>query len=272
MKSSLEYSVIISTCDKFSDLWDIYFELFFKNWHDHPAKVYLVTDAPTDQYYEGVEIVAAGEGTEITERLRKVFETIDTKYLLFTLDDYFLTQHIDNSKIDTAFSYMDDEAVDYVRLYGASKYYLLKERAQESAKYPGFFLRDISEGNYKVNLYAGLWRTDFMKKTLGDTPLNAWQYEVSLTQKARDLKARCALSNNREFPILDVIRKGKLLHRADRVLRENGYVLTTREKIAYSTEFSIWSKTKLRHILPGSELKKLKQFMIKRGHTYYSKD
>lgn len=47
---------------------------------------------------------------------------------------------------------------------------------------------------------------DFMDKTL-TKKLNAWQYEVALTNMARQLNARCADSRRGEFPILDVIRK-----------------------------------------------------------------
>ena len=269
MKNDIDYSVIISTCEKYSDLWDIYFNLFKKNWPDCPAKVYLVTDAATDRCFEGVEIISAGEDTEITERLDKALSIVDSRYILFTLDDYFLTEKIDNSKIDTALRFINDHSVDYVRLYSASRHYLRREGAQESFDYPGYFFRDISEGNYKVSLYAGLWRTDFMRKTLKEKR-NAWQYEVALTQMARDMDARCAISNHHEFPILDVIRKGKLLHKADSYLRKNGYHLNTRQIISYRVEFSIWLKTKMKHILPRGIVNRMKKAMVRRGHIYYS--
>ncbi len=271
MKNNIDYSVIISTCDAFSDLWDAYFDFFKKNWADCPAKVYLVTDKETSRRFDGIEIIAAGAGAEITERLAKALEKINTEYILFTLEDYFLIQKIENAKLDNALQFMNEENVDYIRLYGASQYYLRKEGARESVSYPGFYFRDISEGNYKVSLYAGLWRTDFMRKTLGKKQ-NAWQYEVSLTQMARDLDACCVISNNREFPILDVIRKGKLLHRAKKYLKENGCSLPSREVIAYRAEFSIWFRTKLRHIFPQKSFSKIKRVMVRRGHRFYSKD
>lgn len=271
MIKKAEYTVIISTCDKFSDLWDIHFDLMKKAWGDCPAKVILATDNKTDSKYDGVEIISAGEGTEITQRLAKAIEYVNTKYVLFTLDDYFLTEKIYNSKLESAVSFMDDNGVDYLRLYKASRGYLKREEAVKSEDFSGFYFRNISEGNYKISLYPGLWRTDFMKKTLKE-PMNAWQYEVALTPMARELSAVCAISNNCEFPFLDVIRKGKLLHRAKRFLNSNGYSLDSRELISYRGEFKIWFRTKLRHILPRRVFKRAKKIMVNHGHQYYSTD
>ena len=87
----LNFSIIISTCDKFSDLWDAHILLLNQNWADRNVETFLVTDKPTDRTFENVTVVAAGEGTEITERLKVVLPLIKTEYVLFTLDDYFLS-------------------------------------------------------------------------------------------------------------------------------------------------------------------------------------
>ena len=67
-KNNIEYDVIISTCDKFSDLWEAHSLLLNKNWKNRGNNTYLVTDAPTDRKLEGIEIICAGEGLEITKR------------------------------------------------------------------------------------------------------------------------------------------------------------------------------------------------------------
>ena len=82
------FSIIISTCDKFSDLWDAHILLLNQNWADRNVETFLVTDKPTDRTFENVTVVAAGEGTEITERLKVVLPLVKTEYVLFTLDDY----------------------------------------------------------------------------------------------------------------------------------------------------------------------------------------
>ena len=56
----------------------------------------------------------------------------------------------------------------------------LRNRKAEELE-PGIFLLDNPRRRFIVSLYAGIWRKDFMEKTLTKT-LNAWQYEVALDE------------------------------------------------------------------------------------------
>ena len=172
-----KFSIIISTCDKFSDLWDAHILLLNQNWADRNVETFLVTDKPTDRTFENVTVVAAGEGTEITERLKTVMPLIKTEYVLFTLDDYFLTERISTQAINEDIQIMEKHQIDYLRLFVMTMKSLRNRKAEGLE--PGIFLLDNHAGDYIVSLYAGIWRKDFMEKTLTKT-LNAWQYEVCL--------------------------------------------------------------------------------------------
>ena len=111
------FSIIISTCDKFSDLWDAHILLLNQNWADRNVETFLVTDKPTDRTFKNVTVVAAGEGTEITERLKAVMPLIKTEYILFTLDDYFLTESISTQAINEDIQIMEKHQMDYLRLF-----------------------------------------------------------------------------------------------------------------------------------------------------------
>lgn len=131
------------------------------------------------------------------------------------------------------------------------------------------FLLDNWAGDYIVSLYAGLWRKSFMENTLKSS-LNAWQYEVALTKMARELDARCAVSRRGEFPILDVIRKGKVLNKAKRYFDSNPIYISNREKMKYSDEIILKIRTFLREWLPKPIFKLSKTIMTKRGMHFYS--
>ena len=157
------FSIIISTCDKFSDLWDAHVLLLNQNWADRNVETFLVTDKPTDRTFENVTVVAAGEGTEITERLRAVMPLIKTEYVLFTLDDYFLTERISTQAINEDIQIMEKHQIDYLRLFVMTMKSLRNRKAEELE--PDIFLLDNYAGDYIVSLYAGIWRKDFMEKT-----------------------------------------------------------------------------------------------------------
>ncbi len=269
MEQHESFEVIISSCERFSDLWDAYFCLLDTSWPDRPDRIHLVTDCPTEKRYDGVNIVCAGEGTEITERLRTALEQIHSEYILFTLDDYFLTEPIHTADIRRAIAFMADNKVDFLRLYPASRRYLRRDGARACDGYPGYYIRDISTGNYKITLTPGIWRTDFMRQTVRSR-LNAWEYEVALTPMARELNAVCAISNHNEFPYLDVIRKGKLLRRADRYFKRHPIYRSDREVMKLRDELMLGFRTHLKHILPKSGVNQLKKTMIQRGYRYYS--
>lgn len=271
METENQFDVIISTCDLYSDLWDANLLLLEQNWPGRPGSTFLVTDRPTNRVYPNVTLLAAGEGKEITERLAAALEQIHTDYVLLTLEDYFLTEPIYTEKIVKAIGYMEAENIDYLRLYPATKHYLRREGALSSDRFPGFYLRNMAEGDYKISLYPGLWRTSFMRNTVSEK-MNAWQYEIALTDMARQLNARCSISNNREFPFLDVIRKGKVLRKAHRYFQKNPIYSSDRKVMKAKDEFLIQFRTVLRHWLPKPLFFMMKRVMTKCGIQFMSPD
>ncbi len=207
-------TLLIHSCDKFSDLWPAHIKLLNQNWPDRGIRTILLTDKPRDDKYDGVEIIGAGDGKEITERIRHVLPLIGTEYILVTLDDYFPIYPIDSNKIERLIDIMDRCNYDYIRLFTEPKCPLNK--TMDAGIYTYALNKD-----YRVNLYSGIWRKTFMGNTLNDSPMSAWDYEVSLTPTAAKLNAMCAMSKGCEFPILDVVRKGRLLRPAARYLKKH---------------------------------------------------
>lgn len=262
------YEIIISTCGAYSDLWEANALLLNQNWPDRPA-TWLVTDAPTDRKLSGVEIIAAGMGLEMPDRLVAALEKIQSEYIILTLDDYFFTQRIEQEKIDRALQFMEENNVDYVQLYPQPRDFLRRDGAKESKKYPGIYMLDIRKGNYKVVLTPGIWRRDFMLKTLKGG-MNAWRYEVSLTDTAREVGAVCATSNCGELPYLDVIRKGKLLRKAYRYFQKNPIYRSDREVMKWKDEWVLNLRTWLKFWMPRGVLRAMKKVMMRLGHSFYS--
>ena len=262
-----KFSIIISTCDKFSDLWEANIHLLNENWADRNAKTFLVTDKPIKRIFENVTVIAAGEGTEITERLKTVMPLIETEYVLFTLDDYFLTEKIETAKILENIEIMKKNNLDFLQLFVVPKKYLKNRKAVEIEK--DIYLLNNNAGDYIVTLYAGIWRKDFMERTLSKT-FNAWQYEVALTKMARQMNARCADSCRGEFPILDVIRKGKVLSKARKYFNENPIYLGKREDMKVKDEWMLEFRTWLREWLPKPLFNLTKVIMRRRGYKFFS--
>ena len=100
-------TLVIHSCAKFSDLWDIHMKLLNENWHNRGIDTFLVTDEATDKEYPGVTILPAGDGAELSQRAEKMLPFINTEYVLVTLDDYFPIYKIDSKKIEKLVEAMD---------------------------------------------------------------------------------------------------------------------------------------------------------------------
>lgn len=241
MKSN-RYTLLIHSCDKFSDLWDAHVKLLNKNWLDRNCRTCILTDASNPQQFDGVEVMSAGAGMEITERIRYALTQITTNYVLVTLDDYFVTTPISSARIERLIDIMEAKGYDYVRLFDRPRGGLTPTEEKD------FF--DLSlKGDYKVNLYPGIWRTDFMAKTLGDKVLNAWEFEVTLTDNARAANGKCAVSLGCEFPILDVVRKGKILPKAAHYLRRHNLYHGNRPRMSRISYMKLGIKTQSNRVL-----------------------
>ena len=207
------YTLLIHSCDKFSDLWDAHIKLLERNWPDRNCPTFILTDSINEHIFRNVEILSAGDNKEITERIRYALEYINTEYVIVTLDDYFPTTSIETRRINRLIDVMEKEGYDYMRLYH------LPEGGTTATKYSDIYNLSL-DGDYRVNLYVGIWRKDFMARTLADKELNAWEFEVTLTEQSRISGGKCAVSLGCEFPILDVVRKGYILPKAAKYLKQ----------------------------------------------------
>lgn len=261
-----DFTLIIHSCDKFSDLWDAHVTLLNRNWPDRNCPTFILTDSPTDRELENVKVLSAGEGKEITERIKYALDHIDTKYVVVTLDDYFPIYPIQSKRIERLLEIMENESYDYMRLYYRPK----------SGKIPTHY-KDIYDldlnGGYRVNLYVGIWTKDFMSRTLGDKVLNAWDFEVSLTENARNTNGHCAVSLGNEFQILDVVRKGRILPKAAKYFKKHKIYHGNRPNIPLFSYFLLGIKQNggiVASKFPKPVYRLIKRICISLGMVSYS--
>lgn len=260
-------TLLIHSCHKFSDLWDAHVHLLNKNWPDRDVRTIILTDEPETRQLPGIEIISAGAGKEITDRIRHILPLIETEYVLVTLDDYFPIYPIDGADIDRLVSIMDDRGYDYIRLY--DKPVCCKLSATDDRNIHTFTL----DNDYVVNLYVGLWRKEFMRDTLSPKSLSAWDYEVSLTDAAAKINAKCAMSKGNEFPIMDVVRKGKLLRKPASYLKKHNLYKGTRPVRTISETLQLYIKTQMRRVLsfgPEPVLRFVQKSLIRMGMSSFS--
>lgn len=236
---------LILSCDQYSDLWDGNVTLFNRNWPQRPFETYLVTDKPSTLSLSGVKIMVAGF-SEWSERLAYALHLVETEYVFITLDDYFLIRPVDNNHMEGIIELMDKRGYDYMRFYPRPK----SATRHKISGSLNLYEVDTMCG-YSVNLYSSIWKTDFLQYCVRD-PLSAWQFEVALSDLATDYHAKCMCSNGNDFEILDVVRKGKILHKADRYFKKNPDIYSGDRPVhTWGYELKLWVVTMIGRYAPA---------------------
>lgn len=256
---------LIFSCDKFSDLWDGNLKLFRKNWPERDFETFIVTDKTTNRTFPDVKIVAAGADMEWSERLKYALQYVKTEYVFVTLDDYFLIKKVDNAKMERYVDLMKNNGFDYIRFYPRPK----RATLSELPGWKGMYHIDTT-CNYSVNLYSGLWTKKFLEYTVQE-PRNAWMFEISLSEQALKYGAKCLCNNNKDYVILDVVRKGKILHKAHKYFKEHpGIYNGDRELQTWTYEAKLWVKTFFARYTPSIFVEPFRKIFVKTGGQSFS--
>lgn len=166
-------SVLIYSCDKYADVWQPFFTLFFRYW-DCPYDVYLATET-VDCDLIGVQTLH-GSGTW-TERMRQAVEQIPTKYVIGMCEDMFFRRPVKQNIIDDCVAYMETNPI-----IGCFNFEKEAEPGCNliSSIYQSFG-RKPSGNHFQKSCQPSLWRKDYLIKLL-DCKMNPWQWEETETQ------------------------------------------------------------------------------------------
>ena len=175
-------TVLVSSCDAYSDVWKPFFTLLTKNWQmEYPVR--LLTETKDFSYpLKDFRVIKAAEGAAASTwsaRLIYALEQIKTPYVLLLLEDFFLTAPVDEEGLEKCIGWLkeDNDAVCF-SFYPTT--------GNEKARYEGFDRRPQT-GLYRFNAQAGLWRTKELESFL-DPKEDAWQWENEGNKRSFDIK------------------------------------------------------------------------------------
>lgn len=164
-------TVFVNSCDRYEEAWKPFFALFHEYWPDCPYEIVLATETKTCSE-KGVRTINTGNG-EWTTRVQTALRQVNTKYILFFLEDFFLLRPVKSDKLKEVFSYM--EADDNIAVFYFNR---IAGRGDKSEKYPGYY--DMNKKvivEYQLNCQVALWRKEVLEAATS-YPCNPWEFEV----------------------------------------------------------------------------------------------
>ena len=167
-------TILVNSCDAYSDLWDPFFKLF-KKYGGELTNCQIILNADSKQYsYPGLNIICPNNFSTPQpwgKRVKNCLKNIKTKYVLCILDDYFLQRECDTSVIIDCINWLNNN-----ENIGAFNLLSLKNSEDESPTYHKFcYINNNSE--YRLNSQVCVWRKDIFDFSLISEE-SPWDWET----------------------------------------------------------------------------------------------
>ena len=192
-------TLLVSSCDRYADLWGPYFCLLRTHWPDCPFPVALITESKRPAL-PNVRPLCLGTGFDWSTLLRRALDAVSTPYVLFTLEDFFMRRQINTSRITALFDDFTQSSLRMLRL--------------ASRPGPTIHLEHMEYGGiepsaaYRVSMQAAFWSVDTLRQLLvsGET---AWEFEINASVRSAEMPGFVAVWQDALPYRHHVIERGK---------------------------------------------------------------
>lgn len=250
-------SFLLLSCDNYKDLWHDFFCLKDLYWKDCKYQWHVVCESEKFEY-PNVEVYNCGNSLDWTGRLNKVLDYINTPYVCFFLDDFFINSNIDNQLIEESIKYAIDIEADYFVLGDA-----FSRKFDNPSYIKPHIIKIPSTRKYGIDTSVAIWKKSFLKSIINDKDCSAWQFELDrLTEAVNNThKYRLLLYDDRKpFNVTDipVVIQGKFYPKAIKDFKSRGYIIDTsrRQIMTFWEVFKYDLKVKMSHFSIGKKLLK----------------
>lgn len=183
-------SILVNSCDLYEDVWNPFFSLLKIQWSDCPYDIYLNTE--NKNYicdFLDIKTISTGKEKNWTARIKAALDEIESDYIIFMLEDFFLLEQVDNSKLDAVISEIQNNSdVGFVFFTPIGVRYDIEYK-------PNTLFSDVSKyADYRVNACLGLWKKEFLLQMLylDGSP---WEFEHNATRLSWLSNNRCCVIN-----------------------------------------------------------------------------
>jgi len=170
------FTLVVPSCDAYSDTWPYFFHFLFKYWPDIPAPVYLFSNHLT---YDDprVHTIQVGDDHQWGDNLNAALPRVPGDVLLLLLDDFFLNQPV-----------VTEDVLAAVRRFRAlqGRYLGIDQFNKQGTPLEGSTWHAILPEHPCVGLNATLWSASHLRAVANSPGMNIWQAESRAKCLARE--------------------------------------------------------------------------------------
>lgn len=262
-----KYSVLVVGCKKHEEIADRFFKLAFLHWPEILGNIVFCTDTISSfQESFPATIIDENSSGSYKERIKKGLSGIKTEYVLLLLDDYFLTEKIDNALFEELILSLKKNNLVYCKLIGLPRCY------KRFPAIKGTYLIK-KKTHYGISLQPSIWKTENLLEALGQCDgKNAWEVESAFSNYQRNNYDKCLTFNKNYLKFKNGVLRGQLFPYTNKILLKNNIEPLNLDKISFSKYLLFSTKQHLAMHLPIWLRKVGKKIGKRLGNEYYSED
>jgi hypothetical protein len=170
------FSIVVPSCDAYSDTWPYFFHFLFRYWPDAPTPVRLVSNHL--EYADNrVESIRVGDDRQWGDNLRAALPHLPTGAWMVMLDDFFLNREVDSSAVL--------EAVSRFQTLGG-RYLGIDRFRKEGTPVDNCDWHAVLQEKPCVGLNAVILDSAHAAKVVSEPGMNIWQTESRLKTLAAE--------------------------------------------------------------------------------------
>lgn len=187
-------TIIVNTCDKYEDAWNPFFRLMEINWPES-ENYKIILNTETKDYkcnYRNVKTVCSGN-ISWSKRLKNILESIDTDFVLFFLEDFFLRSPVNQKLFEEAFNLISENSdIGYIGLKYTPERIFKDKNFTPTER---FFSRDLLATKCRITAMSVLWRRSWLIELL-DEKENPWEFENNASVRSKQYSYKVLEINN----------------------------------------------------------------------------
>lgn len=220
MQGNLEQklAILVVSCDKYSDLWGPFFEVFWQFWPDCPFRVYLISNKKKEKFANVINIVV-GEDKSWSSNLLVALKQVKEDFVLMHLEDLFFYKKIDTVNVIKLVNWFIQFDANYIRL----------NPTPAPDKRYNDVVGEVAKGSiYRVSTVMSVWKKSVLQDLL-NLEENAWEFEIYGTRRA-DKYGGFFATFKPFLPVLNGVIKGKWQGFVLRKIQSFGIELNLKER------------------------------------------
>ncbi|WP_395742602.1 hypothetical protein [Prosthecobacter sp.] len=170
------FTLVVPSCDFYSDTWPYFFHFLFKYWPDVPTPVYIVANHLS---YDDprVHTIKVGDDRQWGDNLRAALPHVRGDVWLMLLDDFFLNRPVVSQEVQAAVQQFRQRQACYL---GIDHFSVQGTPVPESTWHA------ILPEPPCVGLNATIWSASQLRAVAAAPGMNIWQAENRSKQLARE--------------------------------------------------------------------------------------